>query len=191
MLQLLRDKDDWVRWETVQTLGELAAQPSVNLRNAVVPLLIEGLRDGRMPWEYWSRACEAVAYVGPANKDVIPALTQLMRDAKNENFRTTAAAQLGDLGCRLRPGGEDLTTIVAALAESIATEPQPDVRCSIVYALRCIGPPAKAALPALRTATEDPFKNVSDAARSAIDAIGKTKGEQRGRGGASAKAGER
>ncbi|MHC4398954.1 MAG: HEAT repeat domain-containing protein [Planctomycetota bacterium] len=163
-------------------LGVLSKRPSPELRKAIPPLLVEGLRDEGMHREYWWRACRALAEIGPAHPDVIPGLIHFVRHAENEGFRETAADELGDLGRRLRKNDENLTRIVAALADSIEREPVADVRREIIRALATIGPPAKEALPALRKAEDDPYQAVSDAAREAIGKIEAEPPERRGRG---------
>ncbi|HZT83199.1 MAG TPA: HEAT repeat domain-containing protein [Gemmataceae bacterium] len=90
------------------------------------------------------RARWAIANVGaPA----IPHLIEALGD-ENPHVRQEAAAALGGMF------GTDRSEAVPALAK-LAADPEPEVRAAAVEALACIGPPARAAGPALAKALGD------------------------------------
>ena len=173
--KLLDDNHNWVRWETIAALGRLSRRPGPELKSAAVPLLIESLAEEAMHRETWREAVGALREVGAAHPDVIPALIEQMKTAKNEDYRVMVADELGDLGYQLRHGHEDLHRVVNALAKALEEESLPDVRRKIIGALRRIGPKAKDALPTLRKARDDPWEDVSTAAYDAVGEITGTK----------------
>ena len=168
---LARDSETWVRTTALDSLATLSKRPFPEMRNAIIPLLIEGLGDDQMHREYWWRIASALRECGLTHPEVVPGLVKLMRYSKNEGFRQTAAEELGKLGHALRADDPNLSQIVNALAQAMADESDGDTRIGIIWAMAYMGPKGQEALPALMKAQDDPYEGVAKAADEAVKEI--------------------
>lgn len=169
---LTKNSDDWARTSALDTLATLSQRPFPKMREAIVPLLIEGLADEHMHREYWWRIAAAVRECGPNHPEVVPGLVKLMRNSKNEGFRQTAAGELGYLGHALRADDPSLSQIVKALVQAMNDETDERTRVSIIWAIAYMGTKGGEALPALKKAQDDPYQSVAKAASDAATKVG-------------------
>ena len=108
------------------------------------------------------KAADAVADLGTAGKDAVPALVALLEKADEETLWHVERA-LGSIG-------SEAGTAVPALTAKLQDK-SPKVRAYAAYALGRIGEAAKPAVPALVTAVKDPEATVRREAVKAVRAI--------------------
>jgi HEAT repeat protein len=171
--KLLDDEEAWVRSTMLDALCKLTKGAQADLQKELVPLIIKGLSDQAMPYEYLNSGTHALAEIGPQHPDVVPSLIGFVQKARNENCRGYSATALGTIARRLRPDHSDLDRIVAALAKALEGESQADPKRQILYALKNLGPKAAAAIPAVIKATDDPDDYMAKQAKEALGAIRK------------------
>jgi HEAT repeat protein len=124
-----------------------------------VPALIDALKDGHR--RLHRSAAWALGEIGPAAKDAIPALTKALKD-KNPDVRSAAGASLAKLGLP----DKGLPVLIAVLEG-----PEWYYRKRVAIMLGEVGPPAKAAIPALKQALKDRHREVGWAAAEALKKI--------------------
>ncbi len=179
------DEDDRVRMHTASALGEMgpqAAEATPSLIQALkqhnemvakwaalalgkigpgakdaVPALIDAMKGG--DWDMRCCAAEALGQIGPGAKAAVPALEEALKD---EHARFYAAEALAKLGLP----DKALPVLIALLEHE-----SPSFRKAAAKTLGEIGPPAKAAVPALREALKDKTHYVRKAAAAALKKI--------------------
>ncbi|MCS7045239.1 MAG: HEAT repeat domain-containing protein [Gemmataceae bacterium] len=186
---VLSDKDDNVRKSAQAALDQLKLSidsavticakqlkestfAETALRKAgqrAVPALIEAL-DGDD--EARLKAARTLAYLGEAAAKAAPALAKALRD-KDCNIRLSAAKCLWNI---TKQSDAVVPTLVRLLEEKNAIKTDdPEVRRqflqTVMEALWRIGPPARAALPALQNKLKDPNRLIRESAQDAIRKI--------------------
>ena len=148
-----------------------AVSPSARER---VRALVEGLgwAEKPVPDHVWklkdtdsavrSAAADALAGIGTAAKEAMPALIEALKN-KDPGVRRVAASVLGIVGPEAR---EAAPALIRTLKDA-----DPTVRSLAAAALGRIGPPAKAAVPALKKASRDKDRTVRAAAALALKQI--------------------
>ncbi|NEQ68117.1 MAG: NACHT domain-containing protein [Symploca sp. SIO2D2] len=180
LIQALKDKEDYVRRNVVEALGEIGTEAAVNAliqalqdehysvrRNAVIvlgkigteaviPALIQSLQD---KISFVRRdAAKALGEIG--TEAVIPALIQSLQD-KHYYARLNAAIALGKIGTE---------AAILAVIQSLQNQ-EYDVRRNAAIALGIIG--TEAAIPALIQSLQDQEHDVRRDAAQALGKIGK------------------
>src|SRR5262249_23099463 len=89
-------------------------------------------------------AAGALGDIGPRATTAMPLLLRMLQD-ENPSVRAAAASAIG----LVAPGSASRQAVLA-LAATLEEEKEDHVRCVIVQSLRCFGPHAWAAMPALR-----------------------------------------
>ena len=171
LVVLLKDDDMLVRTYALDALVALSERPSKKLKQAVVPLLFEGLAGEPIHYTYWPKAMSALAKIGPEHPAVVDGLIGIMKQSPDESYRAHAARDLADLARRLREDHADVERIVSALVSVVQEETSRDVRRRTIWSIGNVGARATAALPALRKAEDDPYADIAEAAREAIGKI--------------------
>ncbi len=149
----LESGDRLGRWQAAKALGELGA----GAREAI-PALAAKLADPDLAVRH--AALWALAKIGPES---VPALSQALRAPAGQAriLRRPVALELGRLGG------------IEPLAEALAHDQQGIVRQAAAEALGKLGPPAKAAVPALVSALEkDPWPAVRRFAAESLGWLG-------------------
>jgi hypothetical protein len=108
-------------------------------------------------------AVVGLGHFGPLAIDAAPRLKQLLANASDAEA-TTIVRSLWSIT-------RDVEFIVAEAAQRLGPYTHPDSRETAAALLAEIGPPAKDALPALRSMAEDPYHRLRASARKAIAAI--------------------
>jgi HEAT repeat protein len=161
----LRDTDPFARVSVAAAL--LHADPEAGDGLAV---LVKALGDK----EAGARTAAATALAG-AGKQAAPASRELRRALREDAaapVRRAAAFALGRLVLDGSPDDQERKKTVAALAAAVRLDPDRDVRCWAVRALRKFGPDAKAALPELRRAVLQDEDSVPAAAADVLARLG-------------------
>lgn len=170
--RLLADEDAMVRTSIVDSLALWSKRPSPKLRKAVMPLLIGAMSDDGIHythrWALYSRMEE----LAPANPEIITEMIRIMKKSAKGKTRGNAASSLGDIGRSLPARRKEHARIVAALAEALGNDGDACVTRCAISGLGSMGPSARAALPALRKATDMPDKFLAKQAAGAIAKIG-------------------
>lgn len=137
-LKILEEGDPTVVMPAILTLAEQGA--------SIVPRMCEALEDDQAC--FW--ACIVLAEIGPAAKDAVPHLKEVLGHDKPE-ARLQAVAALGEIGAASKP----LTADIVALLEN---DPEVGVRYTAAFALGKIGVD-DVAVAALKKAAgkDDPF----------------------------------
>jgi len=159
--QLKNDPDPEVRETAARILSD------IGWNSYTVPALIETLNNDSDS-AVVSAAADGLAQIGPKNiamlKDpIVPALLEVLKNAKNKNASMRAMSALGSLG-------EHDGTVVPALIEIMEKNPDQDVRANAAWAL--FANRDKTAAPALiRTLKNDPYKKARGCAAMALNAL--------------------
>jgi HEAT repeat protein len=162
----------------------------------VLPALVEVLGDKEAPKGVLVDAARAVGVLKREGADAVEALGALLSDSDTD-VRRAAATTLGLIGQparRVLPAlqkavkdpdkevrgqaihtigklGKDAAEAVKVLAEAVTADKNTEVRLAAIQALAEMGDAAKDALPALMNATNDPKKDVREAAQEAVKKI--------------------
>ena len=171
LVTLLKDDHELVRTYALEALVALSERASGQLRQAVVPLLFDGLTGESIHNSHWPNALAALVKIGADHPDVVDGLIDLMTESPNERYRSRSARELASLGRGLRADHPDIERIVLALATVAEKDAERDVRRYAIRSLGTLGPRAEPALEMLRRATDDPYQGIADAAREAIQKI--------------------
>jgi len=157
----LKDPVADVRAEAVVALAEIGSNPTDN-----VPLVARMLNDPAAEVRY--AAVFALGTYGPKAQVVAPLLLSKMATSRDRFERTVAAWA----AVRVAPGKK---TNKAALPLMVAALqlPNPEGRVAAARTLGIIGVGSKAAIAALKKATQDEDKAVRDAAASVLKKIDK------------------
>jgi HEAT repeat protein len=153
----------WVRSEAALALWRVARN-----KEAAVRTLTEGLAwKDRVPSVKQQlvrrRAAQALGDMGPAAAAAVPALEAAWKGSEPE-LRVAAAAALWRIG---RHREAALRTLTQALRD----KEYRDSRYQLVWTLGSLGPEARAAVPALREALDDPDSLVRRSAAEALKKI--------------------
>jgi HEAT repeat protein len=125
-----------------------------------VPVLTELIADRN---EYTQKsAIDGLGRLGPVALPAVPALIECLHSKAPLDARESAAEALG------RIGPKAAKTAVPALIKAAQDDKWPKVRRASLSALGEMGPSARAAVPVLRAALEDPDGFISLAARNAL-----------------------
>ena len=143
--QLLNDKDVVVRRRAAEILGFIGPEAK-----AAVPALVESLKD--TDWETRWRATISLGHIGPNARAAVPALIASLK-SMGGNYVAEAMEKIGI----------DVKTDVPALVEVLRDHNQEAARI-----LGNIGPPARAAIPALSESFKDENGVVRCAAALAV-----------------------
>jgi HEAT repeat protein len=157
---LLKDEQAETRREALFALGEIGPDSKPAL-----PAIAAALDDADEKVAY--AACYALGKIGPDAMDAKPAL-QKMLDAEDEFLRVAAAWALA----RVHPECPETPLKSVPLLIEALDEPAPMIRLEAIESLRCLGPRAKDAVPALEKAAEDENETIRQAAAEALKAIG-------------------
>ena len=114
-------------------------------------------------------ACYALGKFGALAAPAKPALTKKLND-KDETVALAAAWALANVDPQC---GQQAPVAVSVLIRGLA-DPEPRIRLESAAALRCMGPAAKEAAPALKNALNDKDELVRDMVRQALIATGGT-----------------
>lgn len=135
-----------------------------------VSALVEAL--GSVEPEAREKAARTLGFLGEVAVDAVPALTKAIRD-KNLDFRLAAAKSLWNI-----TKNADVVTpvLIKLLSEDKATGPDGAENRrrflqTVIEALWRIGPPAKAAVPALTAKTKDKNRLIAESAINALKEI--------------------
>jgi HEAT repeat protein len=145
LLVALKDANAKVRRRAAAALGSIRSDAKT-----VIPALVAALNDMTSsddPREGSAAdsAIIALGDFGPAARDAVPALMDLVRSRKETGTRCLGLASLG----RIK---SDLRRVVPFLLQVLEDDKEVLLRASAAYALGDIGPDAKVVLPALRKA---------------------------------------
>ena len=155
-------RDDRVpaRCEALMALGAIGpdAAPSV-------PAVVEALHGAREDVCY--AACYALGRMGPSAIAAEPDLRKKLSDP-NESLALSAAWALA----RIAPTSAEIARQSVPLLIKGLADFEPRVRTEAAISLACLGPLAKDATSALKTALRDKDEAVRDAAEKALKAIG-------------------
>lgn len=160
LVDALGDESSETRNEVLFALGAIG--PGAE---AAVPAIAKALHDPDMNVRY--AACYALSQIGPA---AMPAKSDLVANlgSADQFLAMASACALA----RVHPEcPETAPKSVPALVKGLA-EPDAMSRLHAAEALRCLGPLAKDAVPALQKAAKDASDDVRDAASQALKAIG-------------------
>jgi HEAT repeat protein len=120
------------------------------------------------------KALRTLGSLGELGAAAVPEVTRLLRD-RDLDLRLAAAKSLWNI---TRKADGVVPVLVGLLESKRTTEANGDVRRrflqTVIEALRRIGPPARAAIPALTRKTRDPNRLVSESATSALREINST-----------------
>jgi HEAT repeat protein len=153
----LKSEDAWTRHAVAEGLGCIHS-------GKAVPALLTALkkekdRDNRRCMIY------ALADIGPAAKEALPDLLELLEKGDRSMRQTSASAVQAIVTTR---NAETVPALVKALKDEDA-----EVREKVALALLNIGPNAEAAIPALEEACKDNNADVREAAEMALKEIRK------------------
>lgn len=152
--------DFWrVRFWSSAALQQIAGERPAEAI-AALPSLVKALRDDDQ--NVRSYAAVAVGSIGPAAREAVPALENLVDRESDHNFLAAAEALW-----RVRGPDEQLAARVAQLLGN----PSEYVRREAADCLGRMGPDAAEAIPSLQQALADPVRFVQDAAREALRKI--------------------
>ena len=177
----LESTDERVRRGAAQDLLDLGPGAIEAL-----PDLVKALKD-ESKWVR-SRALDALLAIGPGAKDAAAAMIQAAQAMDNSRTLEVVIGAVAEMDLtdpsllpvliEVRVGSSSsivskalvkldptMETVVPALIKILSSDPQPDRRINAMWALRDVGPGAKAALPAVMTvATQDKVNYVRSSA---------------------------
>ena len=155
------DKHLRTRCEALMALGAIGPGAA-----AAVPTAVKALDDPEAKVCY--SACYALGKMGPAALAAEPELQKKLKD-KDQTVALAAAWALAKIDPKCP---ETAPQSVPVLIEALS-DPEPRVRLEAAIALRCLGPLAKDAVPALKKAAmQDNDELVRDMVAQALAAIG-------------------
>lgn len=160
LIELLEHPGPWggqgwcVRFRAAEALGRIGADAK-----PAIPALREALTDDHE--DVREAAAEALGKIAPAAKEVAPALERALKD-EDKFVRCAAGAALAKLGLP----GKGLPVLIGAMEDIL-----PYPRAVAARMLGEVGPPAKAAIPALKQALKDGPWRVRKAAAEALEKI--------------------
>jgi HEAT repeat protein len=161
LLARLEDEDDQVRRRAAEVLGVLGQK----MARRVVPLLMRDL-DAPRPTPVW--IVQALGEFGLEADQALPALRALADDtsrAGDLRFAAQKAVEAIDKISRTFHE-ETLPDLIASFSDD-----DPEIRASTAAALARHGSRAKAAIPALTRALDDPDPKVQRAATTALGVV--------------------
>lgn len=189
----VHDKDEKVRQTAEESLTQLrlsrpkavqlcskqlaeSCYAETALRNcgaAAVPALIEALESEESAAR--EKAARTLGCLGEVAVEAVPALTRALR-AREPDFRLAAAKGLWNITKNAEPIVPVLIGLLKDDGGSIlaASEERRRFLQTVMEALRRIGPPARAAVPALKEKARDKNRHVSESAHSALKEIAPT-----------------
>jgi hypothetical protein len=153
LVEALQGDDRNARYEAACALSSMGRVR----REEAVPALIRAAQDRDRPLQ--RMALEALYRIGPAAKGAGPVLRKMLRDE-------TAPLSL-TASCLAR------TQEAGAVPDLIEALKKPRSRLFAVYALGEVGPPARAAIPALKELAQSKEKGLQQAATEALERIQK------------------
>jgi HEAT repeat protein len=154
------DKNVRARCESLIALGAIGAEAA-----EAVPAVIQALNDPQEKVSY--SACYALGRIGPT---AIGAKLELQKKLTDpDEFVALAAAWAL---AQIDPQCSQVAAVSVPVLIKGLTYPEPKIRREAALSLRSLGPLAKAAVPALKTAVNDPDEAVRDTATAALKAIG-------------------
>ncbi len=153
LAELLKSKDALVRLRAARSLCRIA--PQSREAEAAVPVLVELLKDNRMP--VWYGAGDAIGDLGPGAKAAVPVLEELLGDSQR---RMTAIVALGKIG-------PEAGAAIPALTKLLKDDDR-WVRLTATTALGKIDAGSRAAIPGLVEALGDAMHR-----RVALEALAK------------------
>jgi S1-C subfamily serine protease len=127
-----------------------------------LPMLRAACKNSREPAKVREEAAKALAQLGPDARSALPDLLAMLKDS-NESVRLAALAAVTAIG----PQAQD----VSALSEGLSS-PSTAVRERTMQALARLGPDARDAVPALKTALKDREKAIKLQAAQTLEAVG-------------------
>ncbi|MEN6449315.1 MAG: HEAT repeat domain-containing protein, partial [Thermoguttaceae bacterium] len=160
LVALIGDKDERIAREAVLALAKIG--PGAK---AAVPSLVAALEQGDNPNA--GPIIYALGRIGPDAAAAEPVLTGLLGDS-NQKLAVASGWAL----VQIHPSEEVAAKAVPVLTAGLKNE-MPLARCGAAEALGNLGSFAKSAAPALKKATEDPDKAVSETATKALQAVAK------------------
>jgi HEAT repeat protein len=160
LIEVVQTGDPIARHEALLALGAIG--PAAK---AVVPTAIKALQDSDPNVRY--SACYALGKIGPPALAARDALQKQLAD--NDSFLSLVSAWAL---ARIDPDCSDTAPKSVPLLIQALKEPEPMIRLEAASSLRCLGPRAKSAAPALKkTARNDSSDLVRDMANEAIEAM--------------------
>ncbi len=154
LIDALSDKESAVRGLAARALGGIGQEAKPGVR-----ALMRGVKDKE--WFARREAVQALGKMGPVAKEAGPVLEGALKD-EDEAVRCAAAWALAKLGLP----NKGLPVLIAGLEGESAW-----LRGWVARRLGEVGPPAKAAIPALTKALKDQSKDVRKAAAEALKKI--------------------
>jgi HEAT repeat protein len=159
LTQALKDRKSWVRRMAAIALWKVSRSAKESL-----PILIRVLRDKRNRWLNSYQIPPVLGEMGPKAKVAVPALRSVIHDGYPEGNLLIAEA----LWRITRSAKESLPVLVRALRGSPPWQYTEHAQERAARILGALGPRAKPAVPALRTALRDKEPEVRMAAAGAL-----------------------
>jgi HEAT repeat protein len=178
IVPMLTDSDPRIR-KLGFTLLPYAAGVGRALPQEVFAKVLEGVHD--LNPDVQTSVCEALGQCHDAPSLSIPVLRRVLRESEHDQVRAAAASGLYTIGYYLSHASPEFQSVVEGLAEGLAADSHAAVRRSCAYSLgelsrRGDQSPAirvlQRAVPALRTAANDPYPNVREAALETLHVLG-------------------
>ena len=149
----------WLKYRS----SELAGRVLETMGTASVKPLLEALRAEDPKIRFGAVGVLEGTYWRTKDGKIVPAILKRLHD-EDTNVRWISARVLGSINTL--PGA-----CVPALAERVRDDPEVNVRCYALMALKKFGPRAEAALPEVMAATSEKNGAISSYAREALKAI--------------------
>jgi HEAT repeat protein len=168
--KLLHDSDRMVRTSSVDALILWSKQNAPNLQKEIVSRLVVAMGDEGIHYSHRWKLFSRMEALSPEYPEIITAMIKIMTSASSEKTRSGAASSLGSIGRKLPEDRKELAVIVDALCKALR-DGDSYVKRRTIYSLGTIGPPARAALPALQRVVKTSDKFLCKQAREAIAKI--------------------
>lgn len=161
LLELLKEPRWTSRWAALSALQRVAMRDTDVDSKKLLPPLVEALADEK--WRVRAKAVEALAALRKAKGEVLSGLIKALGDSNSEVSRL-AVMHVLELGL-------DAKELTERMVEVLTTKRSVYLRVGALLVLLHLGKSAKAAVPDLIEAIEDPSPEVREYANLALTAI--------------------
>lgn len=161
LLELLKEPRWTTRWSALSALQRVAMRDVDVDTTRLLPALMEALGDEK--WRVRAKAVEALAALRQAKTAVLPGLVKALGDSNSEVSRL-AVMHVLELGL-------DAKDLTERMVEVLTTRRSVYLRVGALLVLLHLGRAAKAAVPHLIDAIEDPSPEVREYANLALTSI--------------------